>query len=254
MARPSLVFTDLDGTLLDHLDYSHAAAAEALDYLRRNDIPLILCSSKTAAEIAPLREELGFQHCPAIVENGAGTLAAGSTSLSPAPRHAELLGTLAEMSPAVRRNFSGFSEWSLETLMQRTGLDECAARRAARRDYTEPGLLVGDEQGCRQFLDALEKAGLSAQQGGRFLTLGFGAGKAQRMHEILRAYPGRRSIALGDAPNDIELLQQADTGIIVPNPAHAGIAVLPGEQEGRILRASRPGPAGWNDALLAAID
>ncbi|MEM9278462.1 MAG: HAD-IIB family hydrolase, partial [Pseudomonadota bacterium] len=67
-----IFFTDLDGTLLDHETYSHEPAREALDAIRNNDIPLILASSKTAAEIEPLRNELGFDHCEAIVENGAG--------------------------------------------------------------------------------------------------------------------------------------------------------------------------------------
>ena len=54
MNQALLVFTDLDGTLLDHEDYSYAAANEALAELRSRRIPLILCSSKTAA-VSPRR-------------------------------------------------------------------------------------------------------------------------------------------------------------------------------------------------------
>ena len=83
-----IVFSDLDGTLLDHDSYGYDAAAAALAALRARNIPLILCSSKTAAELVPLRAELGFENCAAIVENGAGILAARETRVTPEPSHA----------------------------------------------------------------------------------------------------------------------------------------------------------------------
>ena len=54
------------------------------------------------------------------------------------------------------------------------------------------------------------------------------------------------AVALGDAPNDIAMLEQADFGIIMPNPAHAGLPALAGEAQGRIMRAQTAGPAGWS--------
>lgn len=64
-----LVFTDLDGTLLDHHTYSWQPARPALERLDGLKIPLILCSSKTSPEMLGLRAELGNRH-PFIVENG----------------------------------------------------------------------------------------------------------------------------------------------------------------------------------------
>ena len=69
-----LVFSDLDGTLLDHVDYSFEAAQPALNALKGQGAKLILASSKTADEIEDLRSKMGFSHCPAIVENGGGIL------------------------------------------------------------------------------------------------------------------------------------------------------------------------------------
>jgi ribonucleotide monophosphatase NagD (HAD superfamily) len=45
-----LVFTDLDGTLLDHDTYDWTPARDALDRLTRAGIPVVFTSSKTAAE------------------------------------------------------------------------------------------------------------------------------------------------------------------------------------------------------------
>ena len=46
-----IVFTDLDGTLLHPRTYSFEAAMPALKLIKEKDVPLILCSSKTRAEI-----------------------------------------------------------------------------------------------------------------------------------------------------------------------------------------------------------
>ena len=51
----AIIFSDLDGTLLDQADYSFAAAKPALGMLRTRGIPLVLCSSKTRVEIEEIR-------------------------------------------------------------------------------------------------------------------------------------------------------------------------------------------------------
>lgn len=51
----TLVFTDLDGTLLDHETYSFEAARTTLERLEKLSVPVVFNSSKTAAELLPLR-------------------------------------------------------------------------------------------------------------------------------------------------------------------------------------------------------
>lgn len=67
--RRIVVFTDLDGTLLDHATYRFDAALPALRLLKARQIPLVVCSSKTASEIEALRNRLRLSH-PFISENG----------------------------------------------------------------------------------------------------------------------------------------------------------------------------------------
>ena len=64
-----VIFTDLDGTLLDRAGYSYAPAVPALERLRRNKIPLVFCSAKTRAEQEVYRKEIEI-YDPFIVENG----------------------------------------------------------------------------------------------------------------------------------------------------------------------------------------
>ena len=66
-----IIFTDLDATLIDHDTYEFEEARETLDVLRRRSIPVILCSSKTRAEIEVYRERMNLE-APFVVENGGG--------------------------------------------------------------------------------------------------------------------------------------------------------------------------------------
>lgn len=66
-----LVFTDLDGTLLDFHTLDWQPAAPWLAKLRDKQIPVILCSSKTASGMQDMQQELGLGGLPYIAENGA---------------------------------------------------------------------------------------------------------------------------------------------------------------------------------------
>lgn len=252
-----IFFTDLDGTLLDHDSYSYEPAQEALALLRKRNIPLILASSKTAAEVAPLRHAIGFQHCEAIVENGAGILLPGDRDTGSGEQYKELLNTIANMPPGYRDCFRGFAQWRVEELSELTGLTKVAAALAKERQFSEPGLWSGSDEDLEGFCGLLKQHGIVAQQGGRFLTLSFGGNKVDRMHEIMDLYRAgeqdRFCVALGDAPNDIAMLTAADLGIVIPNPSHGGIGKFSNEKMKNIVHARFSGPKGWNVAVLDVL-
>ena len=62
------------------------------------------------------------------------------------------------------------------------------------------------------------------------------------------------AIALGDAPNDTEMLETADYGVVIRNDHGQGIPALPGEARGTIIRSEAPGPAGWSACVLTLLD
>lgn len=247
---PLIVFTDLDGTLLDHHDYSWQAARPALEKLRDIGAPVVIASSKTAAEIAPLRAEIGFAHCPAIVENGAGRLAANAAPDDNAEAYKRLRTALDTLPADLRARFRGFGDLSDAEVAEITGLPLPNARLARQRAFSEPGLLEGDDT---PFVDALKDAGLHTRRGGRFLTLSFGGTKADQMAEISADYGTPMAVALGDAPNDVEMLESADLGVIITNPSGQDLPRLAGESSGRIIRSAFHGPKGWNAAILKLL-
>ncbi|GGD46214.1 HAD-IIB family hydrolase [Sinisalibacter lacisalsi] len=247
---PLLVFSDLDGTLLDHAGYGHAPARPALAALRARGVPLVLASSKTAAEIAPLQADLGLDPAPAIVENGAGVIWPEAAPGEDDSAYRRLRAALARLPGPLRAGFTGFGDMSAAEVANLTGLSPDAAARAKARAHSEPGLWRGAAAGRRAFCAALAEQGITVQAGGRFLTLGFGGSKAERMAEIAAAYGTPRTLALGDAPNDIGMLEAADHGVIIRNDHGPGLPPLAGEATGRITRSTLPGPEGWNAAVL----
>lgn len=247
------MFTDLDGTLLGHDDYSYAPARPALQALAARDVPLVLASSKTAAEIAPLHDALELGAVPAIVENGAAVFWPGRSGETDAD-YRRLRAALDRLPPALRKWFVGFGDMSVGEIARSTGLSPDAAARARQRQHSEPGLWTAGPDAARDFLAALGEQGIVARQGGRFLTLSHGATKADRLAEIAAALGAETSLALGDAPNDVEMLEAADFGVIVRNDHGPGIGPLAGEKTGRIHRTHAPGPAGWNEAVLAFLE
>lgn len=248
-----VVFTDLDGTLLDHATYSYEPALPALKALKAANVPLVLASSKTAAEIASLHAALGLGDTPAIVENGAGLFQPGQAAQNDTA-YAQIRAAVDGLPPDLRQGFKGFGDMTPAEIAQTTGLSAQAAREAAQRCHSEPGLWTGDESSQDTFLNVLKALGISARQGGRFLTLSFGATKADRMAQITQTLGAPATLALGDAPNDREMIETADRGVIIRNDHGPGIPSLPGEARGTITRTALPGPEGWNLAVLEALD
>lgn len=252
-----IVFSDLDGTLLDHGSYSFEPAMDALEQLKRHDIPLILASSKTKSEIEVIQEALGFGNCAAIVENGAGLFVPGEDNETSGEIYQDLLKKISDIELPYRSKFKGFSQWNIGEIAEITGLEHQDAKRAKQRQFSEPGVWLGTDDELEEFRDCLKADGISIQKGGRFLTLSFGSQKSRLMQNVMNMHLSgnapRFSIALGDAPNDIAMLEEADLGIVIPNPSHNGIGPLAGENTGNIVRARYPGPKGWNMSILEVL-
>lgn len=246
-----LIFTDLDGTLLDHDSYSCAPAISALDTLRRLDYPVVLVSSKTRREIEVIHRELQL-NAPFISENGAAVYwqANGQwqSQVFSGPR-AQLLTVLEELRRIYAYRFHGFNDWTVAQLIELTGLSPAQAKRATTREYTEPLLWEDTPQCWRTFQRQLADRGLRAVSGGRFVTVMGQFDKCSAMRWLIKNYQQQGSwltVALGDSPNDEAMLRAADIAVVV-GPAQFEQLVL--EKPAAVIRTARPGPEGWAEAM-----
>jgi mannosyl-3-phosphoglycerate phosphatase family protein len=263
-----LVFTDLDGSLLDHDSYSYEAARGQLRALEQGGIPLIPATSKTRAEIEDLRDQLGNEH-PFIVENGAAifiprdyfSCQPETTRCSGEYWVAELvagrehwLQLLRSLDAAHRGKFEFFHRAGVAGVSAMTGLDEAAAARANQRAYSEPVQWLGNSVERTRFIADLVRAGASVSQGGRFLSVSGDCDKGRAL-EWLRAEYARqwgcdaiKALAIGDSLNDCAMLETADSALVVRSPAHD---FPPLRRTSGVLYSEAPGPAGWAEGVAA---
>src|SRR5580698_7990268 len=71
LASHHVIFTAIEGTLLDPGSRRWSSAEEALVEIERRHVPLVLVSGSTRAQLEPLRQKIGHSH-PFITENGGG--------------------------------------------------------------------------------------------------------------------------------------------------------------------------------------
>ncbi|MCP4575595.1 MAG: HAD-IIB family hydrolase [Deltaproteobacteria bacterium] len=275
-----LVFSDLDGTLLDHHTYDWEEAQPALDHCRKNGVPVILVSSKTRAEMDVLRRKLNLR-APFVSENGGGIFfpreafkeapadsfpleiqePEGSDGLwqwSLGTPYTHLVRALGHMRESLRLSLKGFSEMDVSEISRLTGLGEEAARLASCREYDEPFIFEGEApDDLGPLHEHAAQRGLMIVSGGRFHHLLGNNHKGKAMARIVSWYHSQYhlegqsdhipTIALGDSPNDFPMLMRADFPVLILSKHH-----FP-DLEKKIpnLETTKyPGPKGWNEAIL----
>jgi mannosyl-3-phosphoglycerate phosphatase len=250
-----LIFTDLDGTLLDHDSYDHSPALPALNRLRELRIPVIPVSSKTLAELKHIRRLLKFKG-PAVAENGAVIAYPGEEPQIAPPGYYLLRDFLVDLRANPEFDTLGFGDMSLEEVMSTTSLPREDAKRAVKRLASEPFLWRGDQESLPAFRMQVEKAGLRLLAGGRFMHLLGDTDKGMAVKLVvkhLRSHGSTidRTIALGDSDNDRDMLLAVDVPVIVrkADGSHLTLAERPDA-----IITEQAGPAGWNQAMLQLLE
>ena len=261
-----VLFTDLDGTLLNHDDYAYEDAKPALKRIEAENIPLVMVTSKTRQEVKKLQKELGLEE-PFIVENGGGIFFPRNYRNFNAgycePKNDDCVVQLGRPYNDIRRFFlqvrdqfglKGFGDMDTEEIMNLTGLSREQARFARQRDFTEPFII--EEAKIEQFKALASYEGMKIARGGRFYHLIGGDQDKGRAVEITTNIFEKNltediaTVGLGDSENDVPMLKQVDMPVLIPKPDQEYEDIdLP-----NILKAHYPGSLGWNEAVIGILD
>jgi mannosyl-3-phosphoglycerate phosphatase len=272
MKPQPVIFTDLDGTLLDFHTYAFSAARPALEIIQEKSIPLIICSSKTRAEIEQWKKRIDNPH-PFVSENGGGIFiphayfpaddlqsvwpqietANGYTVLVLGTSYAILRDTLEELRKdgfAVK----GFGDMNAAEVAQITELSLEDAELAKRREFDEPFVFSGEATRIESLVVAIAAKGLRCVAGGRLLHVTGNNDKGKAVEIITQLYRKKLgeiiTVALGDSPNDFRMLAHVDYPILVRNHRgeHDPRLTLP-----NLIKADGIGPEGWGKAVINFI-
>ncbi len=260
-----IVITDLDGTLLNGLTYSYDPAWPAIQALRDRNMPLILCSSKTRAEIEGWRERLKID-TPFIVENGGAiyvprnyfpfqvehsTERDGYDVIEFGEPYHEVVQALRSASRETGCETLGFHQMSVAEICLRTLLPVRDAQWAKQREYDEPFEILG--LNSHNLLTAIEKRGKRWTRGDRLYHINGKNNKALAVVRLISlyrtAYGAVTTIGIGNGHNDVDFLKLVDTPIIV----RSRFAVAIAKQLPNGWVTNSPGPYGWKEGIQKSI-
>lgn len=256
------IYTDLDGTLLDHHTYDWKPASAALSRCRASDIPVIPSTSKTADEVEDWIRRLDLPGY-GIAENGGivllpqahdywrshapdweGDLCYGLLMTRP-------YGAVCQWIDAVRRAHgfacTGFHDVDVTTVMAWTGLDAEAAAQAMQRQSGEALVWEDTDQALDQLRGLAAADNWVVRRGGRFVHVGDAVSKASAMQWLESHLPEPGMVlALGDSENDREMLEAADMAVVIRNDHGRPVAL----ERSDALYSQASGPQGWADAVV----
>ena len=259
-----LIFTDLDGTLLDNDTYSYEDALPGLRILKRERIPLVFCSSKTRAEQELLRRELEIND-PFIVENGAAVYVEKDYFRLPEEEYsrtekryqvlefgqsyATIREVLNEINSELPFSVTGYGDLTPAEVSTATGLSPEVASAAMERQYEETLLTQLNQPRLKKLETALAPYDLTVSKGGRFYAVKGKNNKGQAAIALTQLYRKERgeviTVGIGDSGNDLTLLSAVYVPVLVQRPG----GYFEDLDIDGIKRVKGVGPEGWTRAV-----
>jgi len=228
-----VIFTDLDGTLLDKETFQPGRALDTLQKCYKFSIPVIFVSAKTRLEIESIRYELDNFY-PFISENGGGLYLPQNMFDRPDGFYSdeqywvksasetidELIRALKKIAGDLGIKIKNFSDMSPVEIGSVTGLDPIRAKLAGQREFDEPFQIIDETpEKVKAIIADIEKSGYRHTEGGILHHITGNFNKGETLQILKRLYsdniPGVKFIGLGDAYNDIPMLKIVDYPFLV---------------------------------------
>ena len=247
------VVSDVDGTLMDH-SYDLTPAKETIKILQDLSIPVILCTSKTAAEVKIIRQQLNLKD-PYIVENGAAiygeSLSDVDGQIILGEKYEVLEETLRCISSELNYDLVPLNNLSDEQATELTGLKGNSLTLMRDRHWSMPFLNPPDfleekiHKCCKSFNVEIFKGNRMSH----LLSINSNKGKAIKVLKKYSTDSNIKIIGLGDSPNDLPLLINSDFRIVIPSIDGPNINLLDKLKNYEFTVALEPNGHGWKNEI-----
>ena len=261
-----LIFTDLDGTLLDHKNYSYGDNKKFISFIINNQNDVIFNTSKTFSESSDLLNELNLTNMPFSTENGA-------LLYFPKNRFKKIKNSLdygrywkIKIAKLSSLNWHKFllkkqkifkfliaQDLDSKILKKYTNLDNTI--KMLKREASQIILWQDSLINLKKFKYVVkhEKGGILIQ-GSRFMQISSVCNKRIAKNLISHVYDiqfhgkySKNTIALGDSKNDIDMLNSAKYSCLIKNPSGSFPKLRSNKKN--IIKSSKLAPDGWSQVL-----
>jgi mannosyl-3-phosphoglycerate phosphatase len=277
LAPRHLIFTALEGALVDPRTDSFAGAEEALSELDRRKIAYVLLTSRTREEVEPIRRKLGHNH-PFVTENGGGIFfpdgyfslripgavrTARYLSIAQGLPYAQVCEALDDIAEECAVGVAGFHHMSLREIADNTGLRPRIAELARAREFDEPFYFTSaSDKAIARFVETARARGFDTRRGPAFWHLSAKCDAARAVRTLARLFREAthiklRLVGIGGGDQDLPWLRAVDHAVLLPDSREAAKLSDPprGTPAGArtFAEGDEPGPVGWNKAILNII-
>ena len=259
-----LIFTDLDGSLLDHNNFEFREIQNFILKCIKNGIKIIPNTSKTKIEIQVFIDQLG-QNLPFIVENGAAIhnlnlihskIKINDNSLVFSRSLSEILKQFKKNIPMdFQKRCMFLKDMTSIEQMKILGLNKKYLPFALNRDYSMPLVFDGSREIINEFTRHLKKIGMKLHEGGRIYNICDDCSKGKAMTTLIEMLKNElkcktHTIVVGDSPNDISMLNVCDQPCVIPLPNRKNLSFL---KDQKLIRATQTAPKGWEEVVRASL-
>ena len=252
------VVSDVDGTLMDH-SYDLTPAKETIKKLQKLSVPVILCTSKTAAEVKVIRKELNLTD-PYIVENGAAiygeSLKKVNGKIILGEKYETLEDILNLISKEIDYKLIPLNKLTNQEATELTGLEGISLTLMRDRHWSMP--FLNPPSFLEKRIDICSKKfKVDIFKGNRMshlLSINSNKGKAIN---ALKKYSNKediRIIGLGDSPNDLPLLLNSDIKVVIPGIDGPNLSLIDKLKGLEFTIASEPNGYGWKNEINKLIN
>ena len=255
-----IIFTDLDGSLLNKDTFKFDEIQDYFRELVSGDIIIIPNSSKTAAELAYFNKQYNLNLC-FIAENGSSIHGLNLINKK-LPNKISMSRPLNKIYEIYNKNTPYYFKQKITFISKLNtkeqekifGLPLNQIKLALKRKYTIPINFNGSEIEKNEFFEIINKAGLTIQSGGRVINICDKVNKSKAVVKTLKLISNEidqeiATIGVGDNQNDIDMLRETDYSCLVKNDNFNSSLI----NIDNLIKSSEPSPQGWADVIKMAI-